>query len=104
MIEETYHASLFDSVLEPGDYVESHGKRLTFDEIEQRKGEMIILDCSTQSHAWYKAVLVEEIIQADGRRRLIYYDGKKQRGYIDERWFGEHVTHPAIAYEIKEGE
>lgn len=46
---------------------------------------------STQSHAWYKAVLVEKILERDeydGRyRRLIYYDGTKQRGYISEMYF-----------------
>ena len=46
---------------------------------------------ATQSHAWYKAVLVEKILERDEYdgiyRRLIYYDGAKQRGYISEMYF-----------------
>ena len=91
--------SLFDSVLEPGTWVEAHGRRLTFDEIDGRVGQMIVMDMSTESHEWYKVVLVESIYTYDdGSRRLIYYDGGRQRGLVDERRFNAE-RHPARAYE-----
>jgi len=84
--------TLFDSVLDaaepaPGTWVETHGPELTFDEIAQRVGQIIIMDKSTEGHAWYKAVLVERIADTPEGRRLIYYDGKRQRGIVSERYF-----------------
>jgi len=73
----------------PGDWVESDslGKELTFDEIANSVGKLIIMDMSTVSHAWYKVVQVENIVEHEGARRLVYYDGHHQRGYVNERWF-----------------
>lgn len=102
--------SLFDLITEeksykPGDWVESDviGKKLTFDEITQLIGELIVMDMSTQSHAWYKVVLVEKIIMVENntQRRLIYYDGAKQRGLVNEMWFNESLVYPARAYKLK---
>lgn len=97
--------TLFDAILgseepAPGAWVTEHGPELTFDEITQRVGQIIIMDNSTESHAWYKAVLVEKIIETpeDGRR-MIYYDGHKQRGLVNEFWFHAE-RRPARAYEI----
>lgn len=94
--------TLFDTVLDdtelvPGTWVTEHGPELTFDEITQRVGQIIIMDKSTESHAWYKAVLVERIAETEDGRRLIYYDGKKQRGLVNEHYF---KNRSARAYEI----
>ena len=92
----TGQMSLFDFVdpqVKPGEWLQESqlGKEITFDEIARSVGKVIAIDKSTQSHAWYKAVLVEKILERDeydGRyRRLIYYDGTKQRGYISEMYF-----------------
>ncbi len=90
--------------LKPGDWVEKNvvGKQLTFDEITQNVGNLIIMDKSTSSHEWYKVVLVEKILIVEGnQRRLVYNDGCKQRGLVNEMWFDESVVHPARAYAIR---
>ncbi len=88
--------NLFDFIekpVQPGEWLQEEqlGEEITFDEIAQSVGKVIAIDMSTQSHAWYKAVLVEKILEKDeydGRyRRLIYYDGVKKRGYISEMYF-----------------
>lgn len=90
---------LGDADLAPGAWVTEHGPELTFDEIASRAGQIIIMDKSTESHAWYKAVLVERIAETLEGRRLIYYDGHKQRGLVSEFWFHAE-RRPARAYEI----
>lgn len=89
----------------PGDWIEkeSIGQQLTFDEISRMTGELIVMDMSTESHAWYKVVLVEKIVMVESntQRRLIYYDGNKQRGLVDEIYFDENMTYPARAYRLK---
>ena len=88
--------NLFDFIeppVQPGEWLQEDrlGEEITFDDIAQSVGKVIAIDKSTQSHAGYKAVLVEKILERDeydGRcRRLIYYDGTKQRGYISEMYF-----------------
>lgn len=92
----TGQMSLFDFVdpqVKPGEWLQESqlGKEITFDEIARSVGKVIAIDKSTQSHTWYKAVLIEKILERDeydGKyRRLIYYDGVKQRGYISEMYF-----------------
>lgn len=76
--------------IKPGDWVEENklGEELTFEEITRNVGNMIIIDTPTINHAWYKAVRVESIhIYNNGERRLIYYDGGRQRGLVDEHYF-----------------
>lgn len=98
---------LFDFIAvrpKPGDWVEETliGRELTFDEITLRKGQLIVYDMSTISHKWYKVVKVEDIfLKINESRRLIYYDGKKQRGLVDEIYFNSEQLHPARAYELK---
>lgn len=90
--------------VKPGDWVEKEmlGAELTFDEIAQSVGSLIILDKSTQSHEWYKVVMVEEIVLVEGnQRRLVYYDGVKQRGLINEMYFEENVYHRQRAWRIR---
>ena len=95
---------LFDNEVTPGTWVETHGRELSFDEITRRVGQMIVIDKSTENHKWFLAVLVEKILTdyETGNRRLIYYDGKKQRGLVDERYFLPNYTglFPARAYEV----
>lgn len=88
----------------PGDWVEKDalGSQLTFEEITKEVGNLIVIDQSTSSHEWYKVVIVEEIITIEGnQRRLIYYDGKKQRGLINEMYFDESMIHPRKAWKLK---
>lgn len=91
--------------VKPGDWVERDviGEKLTFDEITQMIGKLIVMDLSTESHDWYKVVLVEKIVMVENntQRRLVYYDGVKQRGLVNEMWFDESVLHPARAYRLK---
>lgn len=95
---------LFDDELLPGTWVETHGRELTFDEITKRVGQIIIMDESTESHKWFKAVRVERIYTypESGDRRLIYFDGGRERGLVDERYFLPNYTgrFPARAYEV----
>ena len=94
---------LFDGELTPGTWVETHGRELTFDEIAKSIGKIIVMDMSTESHKWFKAVRVERIYTypESGERRLIYFDGTKQRGYVNEMYFLPSYTgrFPARAYE-----
>lgn len=79
----------------PGDWIEKEfcGKQLSFGEIANSIGKLIVMDKSTSSHEWYKVVLVEKIVLADGnQRRLIYYDGSRQRGLVNEIYFRESIT------------
>ena len=96
--------SLFDGELVPGTWVEIPGRELSFDEITQRVGQIILMDKSTESHKWFLSVRVEKIYTypETGERRLIYFDGTKQRGLVDERYFLPNYTgrFPARAYEV----
>lgn len=93
------------SNVKPGDWIEwEHvGKQLTFDEIAQMIGQMIVMDKSTVSHAWYKVVMVEQIVMVENntQRRLVYYDGAKQRGLVNEMYFDENIHFPARAYRLR---
>lgn len=107
----TGQMSLFDFIIpqvKPDEWLQESqlGKEITFDEIAQSVGKVIAIDKSTQSHAWYKAVLIEKILERDeydGRyRRLIYYDGMKQRGYISEMYFqDDNLRNRQRAWKIK---
>ena len=96
--------SLFDGELMPGTWVEAHGRELSFDEITKRVGKIIVMDKSTENHKWFQVVRVERIYTdyESGNRRLIYFDGTKQRGSVDERYFLPNYTglFPARAYEV----
>ena len=103
--------SLFDLIpndksFEPGDWIEKEnvGKQLTFDEITQMVSKLIVMDKSTVSHEGYKVVMVEKIVMVENntQRRLVYYDGVKQRGLVNEMYFNENMTYPARAYRLKQ--
>lgn len=89
----------------PGEYVEKEvlGKQLTFDEITEEVGKLIILDKSTESHEWFEIVMVERIIVMDNnQRRLVYYDGGRQRGLVNEMYFDEDCPYTRKAYLISD--
>lgn len=89
----------------PGDWIEKAnvGDQLTFDEITQMIDQLIVMDKSTASHAWYKVVMVEKIVMVENNtvRRLVYYDGGKKRGLVNEYYFDETMQFPARAYRLK---
>lgn len=88
----------------PGSLVEENilGAELTFDEIAEMVGEIIILDHSTESRNWYKAVKVEDVfVSNDDHRHLRCYDGAKQRGIIDEMYFSKSQRRPQRAWRVK---
>lgn len=93
MIKQMNIFDFIEPPVKPGEWLQKSqlGEEMTFDEIAQSVGKVIAIDKSTQSHAWYKAVLVEKILERDEYdgiyRRLIYYDGVKQRGVISEMYF-----------------
>lgn len=100
--------SMFNSLpvsMKPGDWIEEEhvGRELTFDEIADMVGKLIVFDYSTESHKWYKVVQAERISTDErGRRTLILYDGMKQRGTVDEMYFDKKIRFPARAYELKD--
>lgn len=89
----------------PGDWieVENVGERLTFDQITQMINQLIVMDKSTASHAWYKVVMVEKIVMLENNtvRRLVYYNGGRQRCLVNEYYFDETMQFPARAYRLK---
>ena len=99
--------SLFDFMakeFQPGDWIEECclGRELTFNEITDMVGKLIVMDMSTESHNWYKVVQVEKIVEGDsGRRRVVYYDGKRQRGLVDEIYFDPQRSRPEKTYTLK---
>ncbi|MGN1304996.1 MAG: DNA-directed RNA polymerase subunit alpha C-terminal domain-containing protein [Oscillospiraceae bacterium] len=88
----------------PGSWVEEDmlGEELTFDKIADMVGETIIMDMSTESHTWYKAVMVEKIGACEGGgRRLMFYDGTKERGLVGEMFFNKDRIRPERAWRVK---
>lgn len=89
----------------PGSWVEKDmlGDELTFDEITNMVGELIVMDLSTESHEWYKVEKVEEIFNGtDGKRHLRTYDGSKQRGSVNEIFFDKNQHRPQRAWRLKQ--
>lgn len=87
-----------------GDWVgkDALGEQLTFGEIIKEVGNLIVIDQSTSSREWYKVILVEEIVTIeDNQRRLVYYDGKKQRGLVNEMYFDESIAYQSKAWKLK---
>lgn len=78
--------SLFPAALRVGAYIEEHGRRLAWDELQV--GMTVIYDCSTESHEWLKVTTVDKIIRTPDDLRVILNQGKKQwllinRAYIE---------------------
>lgn len=89
----------------PGDLIEAEnvGEQLTFDQITQMVNQLIVMDMSTESHEWYKVVMVEKIVMVENNtvRRLVYYDGTRARGLVNETFFNELEYIRARAYKLK---
>lgn len=87
--------SIFDCICErfqckPGTYIEDIrlGEELTFEDITKEVGNLIAIDVGTEGENWYIAVIVEKIhINENGTRRLVYFDGNRQRRLVDEMYF-----------------
>jgi len=96
---------LFDALPKPGEYVSQHGRQLAFDELEERVGALIAYDSSVGSH--HNTLRIVRIVEIyhydDGQRRLIYDDGTRQHGLVDERYFSSayHGLYPSAAYELE---
>ena len=103
-----FQMSIFDFIkdtVSPGEWVDESmlGEELTFEEIAHMVGQMIIISAHTVSQKWYKAVQVEKIIDAKekGNRQLVYYDGHRQRGYINEIYMNKGISWSPRAWRIK---
>lgn len=99
---------MFDFIprnFKPGDWIDEElvGVELSFEDFAEMVGMLIVNDMSTESRKWYKIVQIEKIVIGDnGHRRLVYYDGKKQRGLVDEMYFNSEMRFPARAYKLNE--
>ena len=73
----------------PGEKVFGQMVQLSFDEVAERVGKILVLDQSTQSQSSCIAVKVMKIVPYDGMRRAICYAGQKGHELlINERDFG----------------
>ena len=73
-----------------GDFVNSHGKELSFDQLADLAGSLCVMKVSSQSHTFYRVIRVERIVfDSDaGCRCLVYSSGyKSRRGLINECYF-----------------
>ena len=65
-----------------GEYPEEHGKRLGWEDLYP--GRLVLLDVSTQSHPWFLATVVKEIIKTPDDWRVILDGGKKHRPLVNK--------------------
>ena len=78
--------SYIDKSTEPkiGDYVSEDmlGELLTFDELAEMEGQLVVANYSTESKNWYKVVQVGKTVEQkpDGRR-LLFRDNPKKKGF-----------------------
>ena len=102
--------NLFDMLehgLHPGDWVEQHGRELTFWEAAKRVGSLLLLDGSRTNRKELKVVRVEKCITyMDGStlvHRIIAYDGQRQRSLLNHMFFkdqGYTGDYPIRMYEV----
>lgn len=74
--------SIFDYIpatIQPGEYVERWGAVIPHIMRPSFIGKMVVYDCSTQSHRWMRAGLLEDYIKYESWTRSIIYVGTKQR-------------------------
>lgn len=76
--------SLFPAALRVGAYIEEHGRRLAWDELQV--GMTVIYDCSTESHEWLMVTTADKIIRTPDDLRVILNQGKKQRLLINRAY------------------
>ena len=75
--------SLFPAALRVGAYIEEHGRRLAWDELQV--GMTVIYDCSTESHEWLMVTTVQKIVQTPDGLRVILNGGRKNKPLINRR-------------------
>ena len=61
---------------EIGSYTERHGRKLSFDEVAARLGEIVILNVSTESHEWLQAIMPVRVTRLIDERRLVCDRGR----------------------------
>lgn len=76
--------SLFPAALRTGTYIEEHGRRLAWDELQA--GMTVIYDCSTESHEWLMIATVDKIIRTPDDLRVILDGGRKSKPLINRRY------------------
>ncbi len=77
--------------LKIGEFFENHGALLTWEEL--RIGMKVLMDCSTESHSWFRAGQVEKFTQLDsGEDRVILRDGTRSRAYINRTHIDRGIT------------
>ena len=100
---------------QPGEYVNRHGMVICAIMRPSYIGKIVIMDCSTESHAWYKAGILEKILrdkyfhcntitkqyEETPCDRVIIYTGKKQRSSI-LMMPGANIYEPANAPTMEE--
>lgn len=62
-----------------GEYVEKHGAVICHIMRPSYIGKKVVYDCSTESHVWYRAGILEDYIPDGKYMRSIIYVGKPQR-------------------------
>lgn len=79
--------SLFDLAnnIRPGDYVETHGAVICHIMRPGYIGKMVVYDCSTASHKWFRAGILEAYIPYEDTWRSIIDIGTKQRILLTHR-------------------
>ena len=68
-----------------GDYVMRHGQVLCHIMRPAYIGKMIVYDCSTQSHTWFRAGILEDYIPYEDTYRSIIDVGERQRILLTHR-------------------
>ncbi len=70
---------------ELGYYVDDDeiGAPLAFDELADYVGKLVLVDVSTEPHAWHKVVLLVKIQEGADGRSALYYDGGKSYSNIN---------------------
>ena len=48
-------------------------------------GKKVLIDCSTESHKWFRVGILEDYIPYEGSWRSIIFTGKKQRSLVTHR-------------------
>lgn len=76
--------SLFPAAPRVGAYIEEHGRRLAWGELQV--GMTVIYDCSTESHEWLMVTTVDKIIWTPDDLRVILNQGKKQQLLINRTY------------------
>jgi hypothetical protein len=67
----------------PGDYVTQHGANICHIMRPGYVGSLVVYDCSTCGHTWYRAGRLERYFEHEGHFRSVIYVGERQRILLD---------------------